>query len=228
MGIIISYGSRRLTIRPGETCAVGRGGSDRPVWIKLSDAEDLSRVACAISVIDGDLWVLEAPSVKNGVRVQHPATGSLLTVPAGQTLPMPAFFDDVYVVIHTPTGEYSLSVRGGNSGDLGGPVPSASDRETVMPLRPDPELGYVRALVALCEPRLRDPFETSVPTESQIAARLAASGRDPGCDRRSVMKRLERARALVGAASNRELRDRMVDSGALTPEHLAILDRGPA
>jgi hypothetical protein len=227
MAVTVGYGSRRVTVRPGETCPVGRGGSDRPVWIKVSDDADLSRIACRISVVEGDVWVVEAASPTNGVRVQHPGTGSVIAVPSGSILPMPSYFDDTYVVIHTPTREYSLGVRSGSRGDLGGPVPAGSSAETQMPLRADPELAYVRALVALCEPRLRDPFENAVPTEGQIAERLVASGLDDSCDSKTVMRRLERARSIVGAANNRELRDRMVDSGAITVEHLSMFEGPP-
>lgn len=228
MAVTVGYGSRRVTVRPGETCPVGRGGSERPVWIKVSDASDLSRVACRISVVEGDVWVVEAVSPSNGIRVQHPGTGSVISVPTGSVLPMPAYFDDTYVVIHTPTSEYSLGVQAGTRGDLGGPVHAGANAETEMPLRTDPELGYVRALVVLCEPRLRDPFESAVPTEGQIAERLVASGLDGSCDSKAVMRRLERARSIVGAANNRELRDRMVDSGAITVQHLAIFEVPPA
>ena len=105
----------------------------------------------------------------------------------------------------------------------------------------DRSAGYFRALVALCEPRLRDPGSDAVAAAGDIARRLSASGREDGrVSAKAVERRLAnvRQRLGVGAAdpyggsaegvemrdAARQLVDLVLRTGTVTRADLALLE----
>ena len=68
----------------------------------------------------------------------------------------------------------------------------------------DRSAGYFRALVALCEPRLRDPGSDAVASAGEIARRLTASGQEQGrVSQKAVERRLANVRQRLGIGAAR-------------------------
>jgi hypothetical protein len=76
--------------------------------------------------------------------------------------------------------------------------------------------------VELCRPKLEDPFNDALPTEPEIVDRLIRSGIEPNITLKSVQRRLESVRSKLELMTNRELRDRLVSSRAVTAAHLDL------
>lgn len=207
-------------------CYLGRGGSrDHSVSIRLTgDDMTLPRRAVAISCPFDGVWQIRRVSERVGVEVRFD-DGSKLVVPSDRWRLMPGDEERAYVVVVSPSRTYEFAVRTGQHGPVLREPEPGEDAKTVTALRVDPEVGYFRVCLALCESRLLDPFVEEVPTESEIVSRLVATGLEPDITKKSVQRRLESVRARLGLATNRELRDRLVISRAVTVDHLAGLER---
>lgn len=113
--------------------------------------------------------------------------------------------------------------------------------DTVAALDLDRTSGYFRALVALCEPRLRDPSTDEVATAARIALRLNALPDEPEkVTPKAVERRLAHARRRVGVGgtdpsgvsaaglevrdAGRQLADLALRTGTVTTGDLALLD----
>lgn len=231
MAVTVEYGSKRVVVEPvlgdnpAAVCQLGRGGSgDKAVWVRLTTQDrSMPRQAVAISCPVEGLWQIRRVSDKVGVEVRFD-DGSRLVIPNDRWRLMPADEPHAYVVVLSPARSYEFSVRIGRHGSpFMGFDGDGDDIETYQVFRADPDTGYFRVCVALCESRLVDPFIEHLPTEVQIADRLDRSGIEPGVSVKGVQRRLEAVRAKTGVTSNRELRDRLIASRAITPNHLALL-----
>lgn len=230
MTVTIEYGSRRIAVTPSQdsggssACFLGRGGSgEHSVAIRLtSDDRTMPRRAVSISCPFEGVWQIRRVSDRVGVEVRFD-DGSRLIIPSDRWRLMPADEDRAYVVVATPARSYEFSVRLGQHAPVLAETEPGEDTKTLIALRSDPDVGYFRVCIALCESRLLDPFIDEVPTESEIADRLIATGLEVEISRKSVQRRLESVRSRLGVATNRELRERLVASRAVLPEHLALL-----
>lgn len=233
MAVTVEYGSKKVVVEPVEgehphaICYLGRGGSgDKAVWIRLTTTDrSMPRQAVAISCPVEGLWQIRCVSDKVGVEVRFD-DGSRLVVPSDRWRLMPADEDHAYVVVLSPARAYEFGVRVGRHGQPFMGFDGGDDVETYQVFRADPDTGYFRVCVALCESRLLDPFIEQLPTEQQITERLTRTGLEPGLTAKSVQRRLEAVRAKTGVPTNRELRDRLIASRAVTPSHLALLQPG--
>ena len=232
MAVTVLYGSKRLVVEavgdddPNAICYLGRGGTgDSSVWIRLTWSDTaLPRRAVAISCPMEGAWQIRRESEKVGVEVRF-QDGSRLVIPSDRWRLMPAEMEHAFVVVQAQSRLYEFSVQLGRHGEPYRAPDGADDTVTLSVIRADPDIGYFRVCVALCEPRLLDPFSESLPTEPEICERLINSGIEPGVNVKKVQRRLEAVRSKLGVTTNRELRDRLLASRAVTENHLRMLSQ---
>ena len=216
--VVFRYGSVVHSLLPGERGILGRGAPDQPVDIRVSAALDVSRWVAIVSHTEAGRWTVDAVSAKNGVAVRHTG-GSVIQIPALQRLEMPAWFDDTYLVITTPSAEHEVRVQVVEARVTPGEQVAAkyAEANTAVVLPKDPNRADFRTALCLCEPMLDDPFNRRVPSEGEIANRLNRLGLEESeITARTVERRLARLRERLSVASNVELRDRLVASCLVT------------
>ncbi|GAA2213607.1 FHA domain-containing protein [Nonomuraea monospora] len=163
--------SRELA--PGEQVSFGRGTPGSPVDLVLDDPA-VSRRAGRIAAV-GDYWLLTNLSTSKTYVVENPeGGGEFVKVPPGRMgAPIPFEFSRVSLPAVDGTVSFlvfapqHIHVPPGNAD--GGPV-----TQVAYPL--DQNAKYFRILVALCEPRLRDPSTSRIPTIPEIIERLPDLG----------------------------------------------------
>lgn len=116
---------------------------------------------------------------------------------------------------------------------------ATSGQFTAQAMRVNRSAGYFRALVALCEERLRDPSCTIVPSDAEVARRLnALDAEDRFVSVKAIERRFDYVREALGLKGSdgiggagherRDARRRLVDvavgTGTVTPQDLAVLD----
>lgn len=246
-GLTLTHRTGEVCLEPGRTLTFGRTRDDQTgpglvghgdeAHLALSSSEQLHAVAGTVEALD-DGWVL----VNRGrwlqlrvVRRDGPETTDL--APA-RTLRVP--WPSVRVELVTGEEQVGFQVDCPVLDVAGGFIaPVAGD--TVRGLDLDRRAGYFRALVALCEPRLRDPSTTEVPTVAEVARTLSRLPAEPErVSIKAVERRLAHARRRVAiggdadgvSAAGLEVRDagrRLVDlllrTGTVTPADLDLLDR---
>ncbi|GAQ50425.1 hypothetical protein [Streptomyces acidiscabies] len=160
-----------LRLAPGEVAEFGRGTPDgEGVSIVLPDP-GISRRAGLLEAA-GDYWRLSNFSAGTAYLVENlEGAGEYMSVGPGR-LSAPVPFEFSRVVLP--------GVRGTEGFKVFAPrpayreermVPGAGER-TVHPYALDTAAKYFLVLVALCEPRLRDPSDSTLPSAGDIAERL--------------------------------------------------------
>ncbi|WP_344937411.1 hypothetical protein [Sphaerisporangium flaviroseum] len=170
---------RSWELRPGEEATFGRGVPGVPVDIELGDPA-VSRLAGRIRAVD-TYWTLTNLSRAHTYVVENPeGGGEFVKVPPGRLeAPIPFEFGRVILpagrapasfLVFAPVHSFldPLALASGSSGV-----------KTSMAFTLDPTAKYFLVLVALCEPRLRDPSSPVIPTVPQIIERLGDSGLTP-------------------------------------------------
>lgn len=229
-------------VRPGEHLCFGRGGDG--VDLVLSDDSRLHR-SCGMVSVDGDGWDLHNTGRWLRLRVVSLDRFGVDSLLPGQRLRVP--WSDARVQVHV--GDRCHEFRATfSSGGAVAPVPTDAqvnddpDDATVVPVRVDRSSGYFRALVALCEPQLRDPSSTTVATDHEIARRLNHTGHESGrLSGKTVERRLDNCRTRFGlkvtderglssGLERRDSRRLLVEMALLTAtvthDDLVILDDG--
>lgn len=166
---------------PGDRVTFGRGAADVPVDIALN-GPGVSRRAGEILAYE-DFWLVSNFSAESSYIVENLEGAGEYVKVAPLRLGMPVPFelsrlvlpgeDPLALKVYAPAqafGEVSIT------GLQGEPTASA------FPL--DVSARYFLILLALCEPRLRDPAAVRIPTGRQVAERLNAVG--PGGNGLSV------------------------------------------
>jgi serine/threonine-protein kinase len=163
-------GRQLVSLGPGDIISFGRGAPECAVGITLS-GNGISRYAGEIVAAD-DYWRLSNFSgVATYVVENLEGAGEHIKVSPGR-LGAPIPFELSRVLLPRAEGFTSFQVfapqhmyapPGGDvmSGDL-----------TVPPFTLDQRAKYFLVLVALCEPRLRDPSSVAIPSVSEVAERL--------------------------------------------------------
>jgi hypothetical protein len=229
VAVTVHYGSRHLVVEPvtespeDAVCYLGRGGvGEHTVWIRLTRSDtSLPRRAVAISCPMEGVWQLRRVSERVGVEARFP-DGSRFVVPSDRWRLMPADESEAFVIVESTIRSYEFVVRVGRDGDPYVGPDGGDDTETRVAIKADPDIGYFRVCVELCRPKLQDPFNDALPTEPEIVDRLVRSGIEPLVTLKSVQRRLESVRSKLDVMTNRELRDRLVASRAVTPAHLDL------
>lgn len=175
-------------LEPGEVRTFGRGGRNRLVDIRLADGDRaVSRLAGEIDA-RGDHWRISnlSPTKSYVVENTERLAGFLQVPPRTQGMLVP--FEISRVLVPGGQGEHGFLVMApaacssfvtpgeGSEPFLGqGLDDTASESTDLRSFRIDRLHTYYRVLVALCEPRLRDPGSRFTPTQTQVAERLGLS-----------------------------------------------------
>ncbi|UNZ20215.1 serine/threonine protein kinase [Streptomyces sp. 891-h] len=164
---------RLLHLGPGETADFGRGGPDSPVQVPLPDP-GVSRRAGQITAAE-DYWRLSNYSGNVTYVVENmEGAGEHIKVAPGR-LGAPVPFEFSRVVLPSRDGEVHFKVFAPEHMYLdGGLGVVRSGEPTQSPFTLDHTAKYFMVLLALCEPRLRDPSSGAVPGVSEILDRLRA------------------------------------------------------
>ncbi|UYM07632.1 FHA domain-containing protein [Solicola gregarius] len=167
--------TRRRGVRdlePGQSLTFGRGSPDTSVDLTLQSAE-VSRRAGTIRAV-ADYWLLTNASAVTYVVENLEGAGEHVKIPPGRAdAPVP--FELSRLLIPVDAGTYDLHVYAPQHAYLAGDPTVAGDT-TVRPFVLDETSKYFRVLVALCEPRLRDPSSVAIPSSDDVARRLAPTG----------------------------------------------------
>ncbi|MDL5205772.1 serine/threonine protein kinase [Streptomyces sp. ALI-76-A] len=160
-----------LHLGPGDIVGFGRGlPGGGGVDIVLADP-GISRRAGQLEAA-GDYWRLSNFSRSVSYAVENlEGAGEYLTVAPGR-LGAPVPFEFARVVLPALTGNAAFKVFAPQHAYLGEQSPDGAGEQTVHPFALDPTSKYFLVLVALCEPRLRDPSDTALPGVGDIMERL--------------------------------------------------------
>ncbi|MFI9846269.1 winged helix-turn-helix domain-containing protein [Nonomuraea sp. NPDC051941] len=158
-----------LELAPGEQALFGRGAPGSPVDLRLDDAAVSRRAGEIVAV--GDYWLLSNLSTSKTYVVENPeGGGEFVKVPPGR-MGAPIPFEFSRVSLPAVDGTVSFLVFAPQHVHV---PPHRADEgaatQVAYPL--DQNAKYFRILVALCEPRLRDPSTSRIPTIPEIAERL--------------------------------------------------------
>ncbi|MGW4647271.1 serine/threonine protein kinase [Kitasatospora sp. NPDC004289] len=173
-----------LRMGPGEQADFGRGAPDCPVVIELSD-QGVSRRAGEIIAAE-DYWRLSnfSPTATYVVENMEGAGEHLKVAPGRLGAPVP--FEFARVVLPSVGGSTEFKVFAPQHAYLDGPPDHQGGEHTVSPFALDPTAKYFLVLLALCEPRLRDPSAAAVPGVGDVLARLRALPAGRGLTRSAV------------------------------------------
>ncbi|MBQ1124378.1 serine/threonine protein kinase [Streptomyces sp. B15] len=161
---------RLLHLGPGQTADFGRGGPDDPVQVALSDP-GVSRYAGQITAAE-DYWRLSNYSGHVTYVVENmEGAGEHVKVPPGR-LGAPVPFEFSRVVLPSRDGEVHFKVFAPEHMYLDAGLGVRSGEPTQSPFALDQTSKYFLVLLALCEPRLRDPSSGAIPGVSEVLERL--------------------------------------------------------
>ncbi|MEV0161429.1 winged helix-turn-helix domain-containing protein [Nonomuraea fuscirosea] len=162
-----------LELAPGEQAFFGRGAPNAPVDLLLDDPA-VSRRAGRIAAV-ADYWMLSNLSTFKTYVVENPeGGGEFVKVPPGR-MGAPIPFEFSRVMLPAVDGTVSFLVFAPRHVHVPpGSADGGAVTQVAYPL--DQNAKYFRILVALCEPRLRDPSTSRIPTVPEIMERLPDLG----------------------------------------------------
>ncbi|WP_432828299.1 hypothetical protein [Dactylosporangium sp. CA-092794] len=164
-----------LNLAPGDTATFGRGNRDAPVDLVLSDAA-VSRLAGRITAVE-DYWLISNLSLRSTYVIENPEGGGEFVKLAPRRLDMPVPFEFARIVV--PSAERSAAFYVFAPQHLYAdhqPQPDGSPDATRVAFPLDETAKYFKVLVALCEPRLREPSSPVIRTVPEILDRLGGAG----------------------------------------------------
>jgi serine/threonine-protein kinase len=175
------------------------------------------------------------------LRVVGLDRSGLDTVPPGRSLVVPWAVSRIEIVVGSRCHGFGARWSASGAVPAAGPIDVGGDEVTTAPVRLDRDSGCFRALVALCEPKLRDPSADAVATDAQIAWRLnRLDVEQRRLSPKTVERRLDYCRTRFGlktdewgapiAPDRRDPRRRLADaallSGLVSELDLVVLDGG--
>ncbi|MFM9442404.1 serine/threonine protein kinase [Streptomyces acidiscabies] len=160
-----------LRLAPGEVAEFGRGTPEgEGVSIVLPDP-GISRRAGLLEAA-GDYWRLSNFSTGTAYLVENlEGAGEYMSVGPGR-LSAPVPFEFSRVVLPGVRGTAGFKVFAPRPAYREERAAPGAGERTVHPYVLDPAAKYFLVLVALCEPRLRDPSDSTLPGAGDIAERL--------------------------------------------------------
>ena len=161
---------RLLRLGPGESEEFGRGAPGRIAGVTLYDP-GVSRCAGQITAAE-DYWRLSNYSRTATYVVENlEGAGEHLKVAPGR-LGAPVPFELSRVVLPSLDAMASFKVFAPQHMYVDGPVEPGHGEQTMNPFSLDPTAKYFLVLLALCEPRLRNPSSGAVPGVGEVLERL--------------------------------------------------------
>ncbi|MET7396856.1 FHA domain-containing protein [Dactylosporangium sp. NPDC005572] len=164
-----------LNLAPGTSATFGRGSRDTQVDLVLPDAA-VSRLAGRITAVE-DYWLISNLSQRTTFVIQNPEGGGEFVKVAPRRLDMPVPFEFARVVVPStgrPSAFYVFAPQHLYADHQAQPDGPADSTRMAFPL--DETAKYFKVLVALCEPRLRDPSSPVIRTVPEILKRLGGAG----------------------------------------------------
>lgn len=160
-----------LHMGPGDVADFGRGvPGGRDITIVLPDP-GISRRAGRLEAAE-DYWRLSNFSRDTAYAIENlEGAGEYITVVPGR-LGAPVPFEFSRVVLPALSGTVDFKVFAPQHAYLDERSSPGAGELTVHPYALDPMAKYFLVLVALCEPRLRDPSDGTLPGAGDIAERL--------------------------------------------------------
>jgi len=171
-----------LNLAPGTAATFGRGDRDTPVDLILRDSA-VSRLAGRITAVE-DHWLVSNLSLRSTYVIENPEGGGEFVKLAPRRLDMPVPFEFARIVVPSAEGSsafYVFAPQHLYADPLAPPDDPVDATRMAFPL--DETAKYFKVLVALCEPRLRDPSSPVIRTVPEILDRL---GQDAGLSRSAV------------------------------------------
>jgi hypothetical protein len=161
---------RTLSLGPGQSATFGRGAPQRPVDIALPD-EGVSRFAGRVAAAD-DHWRLSNFSHSTTYVVENLEGGGEYVKVAPRRLGAPVPFELSRVVLPLSEDFVRFTVFAPRHLFLAPDAEAAAGESTIQPFVLDPTAKYFLVLLALCEPRLRDPADPATPSVADLVDRL--------------------------------------------------------
>lgn len=159
------------SLRPGDAVRFGRSGVD----IELADP-GVPRLAGEISASQ-DFWLLTNFAREDTYVVENPQGGGEFVKVAPGRAGAPIPFEFSRLMIPVTAGTIDLLVLAPEHGFLE-PAGAREGEPTAASFSLDETARYFQVLLALCEPRLREPSSAAVPSDAAVAQRLHGPG-DP-------------------------------------------------
>ncbi|RJL31873.1 FHA domain-containing protein [Bailinhaonella thermotolerans] len=161
-------GSASWELAPGERLTFGRAGECDVVLDEPAVSRRAGRLVAA-----GDHWLVTNLSARVTYVVENPeGGGEFIKIPPGRVdAPVPFEFGRLRV----PGTAASLLVFAPCQAFLDAEIDSAGE-PTMLAYPLDHTAKYFLVLVALCEPRLRDPATAVIPGTPQLQERLSRYG----------------------------------------------------
>lgn len=173
------------SLEPGQSLTFGRGADGVVVDVAVPLPE-VSRLAGTIHAV-GDYWLLTNASSHATYVVENLEGGGEHVKVPPLRIDAPVPFEISRLLLPTGRGAYALHVYAPQHSYADPRVAADPTGDmTVQPFALDSTAKYFRVLVALCEPRLRDPSSVVIPTSQQVAIRLARANQDRRVSRSTV------------------------------------------
>lgn len=160
-------------LEPGKALTFGRGAPDVAVDIVVPH-QGVSRFAGEIRAVD-DYWLLTNSSHAMTYVVENLEGAGEHVKVTPRRLDAPIPFELGRLILPSEDGSYEVNVYAPQHAYLDRHGPSSGDA-TTRPYSLDESSKYFQVLVALCEPRLRDPATVEIPSSEQVAERLGGTG----------------------------------------------------
>ncbi|QNP68616.1 serine/threonine protein kinase [Streptomyces roseirectus] len=221
-----------LRMGPGDIAEFGRGAPGKTMPITLPDP-GISRRAGRLEAAE-DYWRLSNYSRDTAYVVENlEGAGEYITVAPGR-LGAPVPFEFSRVVLPALGGTADFKVFAPQHAYLDERSAPGAGELTVHPYALDATAKYFLVLVALCEPRLRDPADTTLPGAGDIADRLRPLDSCRGLTRSAVNYHIDylafaKLRLDTGddpggtGAKRARLASLALRFGLVREEHLALL-----
>ncbi len=164
-----------LHLAPGAAATFGRGDRDTPVDLVLPGPA-VSRLAGRLTAVE-DYWLISNLSRHSTYVIENPEGGGEFVKLAPRRLDMPVPFEFARVVVPSAdrlSAFYVFAPQHLYADHQAQPGGSAEATRVAFPL--DETAKYFKVLVALCEPRLRDPSSPVIRTVPEILKRLGGGG----------------------------------------------------
>lgn len=211
----------------GESRSFGRGGVGSKVDIALApDDRAVSRLAGTVTAGDG-YWYADNYSNSRAYVVDHAdrTLGYVQVAPGAVHVPIP--FEISRIRLPGTERDHTFLVMAPQPLGLGGPSLEGEEESTQSPYRLDTRTTYFRALVALCEPRLRDSASREIPVVREVAERLRISPAAVNGNLQYLIEekfKIDHRRRQGVAWKQHALVDKAIQLGLVHNDHLRLLD----